>query len=423
MRPVSGEPWGQRYHEGGLRALYLHVPFCLSKCAYCDFPSWATRRGDPLMGGYARALAAQVGALSDAGLLERCETAYLGGGTPTLLGAGCLAGLVGAAAACSGQVGELSFEANPEFLTEEALARAREAGATRVSIGAQSLDDGELRGLGRVHDAEVARRAVGLAVASGLDVSCDLMCAIPRQTDASWGRTLAGALSLGIGHASVYPLQIEEGTALGRRYAGQDPDFDDPDVQAARMEAAERAMGRAGLVRYEVASYALPGRECRHNLAYWTGLPYAGLGTGAAAMLTAEGYARLRESCCPQLPKLFPRTSRARLRVETGRSEMAGLAGLADGGLSRLDFEVEELTFREALAEDLMLGARLTRGLDPGLVAEAREAMGARLDEALGGCVARGLLTERGGHLAPTERGWLLGNELYGALWDLADEG
>lgn len=419
---MSVEPWEVRYHATGARALYLHVPFCASKCAYCDFPSWATRRDDPSLTDYARALAQQVGVVVEAGLLVRCQTAYLGGGTPTLLGAESLASLVGAAASCADGMGELTFEANPESLTEEVVGAARQAGATRVSLGVQSLDDGELRALGRIHDAATAREAVGLAVASGLDTSCDLMCAIPRQNDGSWAATLAGVLALGVGHVSVYPLQIEEGTALGRRYQGQDPAFDDPDIQADRMEAAGRALMGVGLSRYEVASYARPGKQCRHNKAYWTGLPYLGLGTGAAGMLALEGYERLRGTCCPQLPQVGEDVARVRLRVTTGRRELAGLADCPDGGLSQLDIEVEELTLREALAEDLMLGARLTEGLDPGLVAYAREAIGSRVDEALDQCVSEGLLAEREGRLAPTEHGWLLGNELYGVLWGLAEE-
>jgi len=430
MAPVPSEPsggrdsggWALRYGLVGPRALYLHLPFCVSKCAYCDFPSWATRRGDPLMAGYARALARQVEALSRKGLLAACETAYLGGGTPSLLGPDALPPLVEKVASCSGLMGELTFEANPESLAEGLAAGAREAGATRVSLGVQSLDDGELACLGRAHDAREARRAVGLALSSGLSTSLDLMCAIPRQTDESWGRTLSAAVDLGVGHVSVYPLQIEEGTALERRLGDSDPAWNDPDVQADRMSQAERALTAAGLSRYEVASYARPGRACRHNLAYWQGLPYLGLGTGAASMVTRGGYRALRD-LCPRLPGLARQTARVRLRVLAGRSEVASGATMPDGGLSDLDFEVEELTFRQALAEDLMLGARLAAGVDAGLLALSGQAFGDALSACLEEVQERGLaLQATDGNLRPTERGWLLGNELYGALWGLASE-
>lgn len=396
-----------------VKALYLHVPFCARKCAYCDFASWATGAGDPLMGACARALGDQLDEVASLGLLDGCETAYVGGGTPTLLGEKDLGRLVERVVALAAP-SELTCEANPDSLTDGVLASVRTAGATRLSIGVQSLDDGELAALGRLHDAACARDRVAAAVASGLDVSADLMCATPGQTDESWARSLAGVVSLGVGHVSVYPLQIEEGTALGRRWRDEDPAWNEPDVQATRMSRAQALLEGCGLHRYEVASYAHAGRECRHNKAYWTGSPYLGLGTGASSMLDLKGYLRLR-AACPRLPEPPAGTARARLTVETPRRGLA-----ADARLAALSFSLEFLTGAQAAAEDLMLGARLVAGLDPALVSRARGLLGPRLDDTLSDLLARGLLAERGGRLAPTERGWLLGNELYGALWDLA---
>ncbi|WP_455137133.1 coproporphyrinogen-III oxidase family protein [Thermophilibacter sp.] len=396
------------------KALYLHIPFCARKCAYCDFASAATRADNPLVGAYVRALAAQLSEVADLGLLEDCETAYVGGGTPSLLGAEKLGGLVSAARAAAPGVDELTCEANPDSLTDEVLGAVREAGATRLSIGVQSLDDAELAELGRLHDAACARERVAAAVACGLDVSCDLMCATPRQTDASWARTLEGALSLGVGHVSVYPLQIEEGTAFGRRWGDAEPAFNDPDVQAARMKQAQVMLEGRGFERYEVASYARPGQRCRHNIAYWTGAPYLGLGTKASSMLNLEQYLRLRASA-PQLLEPPESAVRARLTVETGPRALT-----ADPRLSALSLSLEFLTASQAAAEDLMLGARLTDGPAPALVSRARALLGPSIDDTLADLVARGLLAERGDRLAPTARGWLLGNELYGALWALA---
>lgn len=272
----------------GAGALYVHVPFCRSKCAYCDFSSWATRAGDPLMGAYVASAARMVHQAESLGLLEGCRTGYLGGGTPTYLGADALRLLVAAMATHCPH--ELSVEANPDSLAPDVLDALAVAGATRVSVGVQSTNAAELQALGRVHGPAQALDALSRAVAAGLDVSCDLMCATPLQTEDSWEKSLADVLSCGVGHVSVYPLQIEDGTALGRRYADEDPAFNAEDVQAARMEAAERALGAAGLARYEVASYARPGKACAHNQAYWTGVPYLGIGTGASGMLGAPDY-------------------------------------------------------------------------------------------------------------------------------------
>ena len=395
------------------RALYLHIPFCARKCAYCDFASWATPAGDPLMDAYARALEAQMDEAAAIGLLEDCETAYLGGGTPTLLGAEPLGSLVEKVVEVAAP-SELTCEANPDSLADDVLGALRSAGATRLSVGVQSLDDGELCELGRLHDAACARERVAAAVASGLDVSVDLMCATPGQTPEGWVRSLEGAAALDVGHVSVYPLQIEEGTPLDRRYADDPCAWNVPEVQAERMTQAQAALEAYGFARYEVASYARPGKACRHNKVYWTGSPYLGLGTGASSMLDLEGYLRLCRAC-PQLPEVSADTVRFRLTVETPRRE------LAEGPrLSALSFSLEFLTESQAVAEDLMLGARLVEGLRPELVVRARELFGARFDDTIDVLLARGLLTEKNDRLAPTQQGWLLGNELYGALWDLA---
>ena len=394
-------------------ALYLHIPFCARKCAYCDFASWATSADDPLMSAYARALEMQLDEASDLGLLAGCETAYLGGGTPTLLGVGTLGSLVEEVAKVAAP-SELTCEANPDSLLDEVLRTLCGAGATRLSVGVQSFDDQELLELGRLHDAATARERVRAAVASRLDVSVDLMCATPEQTSESWQSTLRDVGALGVCHVSVYPLQIEEGTPLERRYADDSCAWNDPDVQAERMTVAQAQLKCFGFSRYEVASYATPGKECRHNKIYWTGLPYLGLGTGASSMLDLECYLRLR-ACCAQLPTAPADAVRARLTVATPRRELA-----EDPRLSSLSFSLEFLNERQAVAEDLMLGVRLVEGLRPELVLRARELFGAQFDDAIGALLAQGLLAEKNERLAPTERGWLLGNELYGALWALA---
>lgn len=400
----------------GVEALYLHVPFCVRRCRYCDFTTAATRHDDARMLAYEHALERLVGRAREVGLLGVPASAYVGGGTPTMLGAAGLSSLVSAICA-AGPVGELSFEANPESLCDEALARAHDAGATRVSIGVQSFDDRELAALGRVHNAALARDRVAAAAASGLDVSLDLMCGIPYQTAASWRASLAQAVELGVGHVSCYPLMIEEGTPLEHLCeTGQLP-WPSDDTEADDMEAALDVLSRAGFSRYEVASYARPGKRCAHNVRYWTGVEYLGLGTAAASMLSRASYLRLRKAA-PALDAPVDAAARFRLTIRSTADEFIGAQTLAD-----LSFEVEQLSEREAVAEDLMLAARMTDGLSAGLIERARRVIGAaRVDETLAALGARGLL-ERGsvGALTPTHDGWLLGNELYGPLWELSD--
>lgn len=375
----------------GIGALYVHVPFCARKCAYCDFTSVATRKDDPTMARYANDLMTQIRACAEARLLDSCTTAYIGGGTPTLLGVKVLPSLVASIRKACPHIIELTCEANPDSLTDDVIAAVRDGGATRLSVGVQSFEDDELRALGRLHTAAQARDRVHAAVASGLDVSVDLMCAIPEQTDESWTRTLTQTLALGVGHVSVYPLTIEEGTPFGKRFDDVPTPWNDEDAQATRMEMAERMLQDAGYARYEVASYALPGKECAHNTAYWTGVPYLGLGRGAASMLDTGAYEAAR-SVFDWLPE-----------CEHGAVRMR---------FSTIDQEVDFLNEREAWAEDLMLGMRLTRGL-PQERFRGAEPTVAQLN-------ARGLLCIREDRVVPTHDGWLLGNELFGALWDLA---
>ena len=406
--------WQECLHQADVSALYLHIPFCVRKCAYCDFSSWATNPHDPLMANYVNALERLLAEVEGVGLLRGCKTAYIGGGTPTFVGAS-LAQLVRDVRAAAPRVRELSCEANPDSLSDELLEQLKDAGCTRLSVGVQSLNDPELAELGRVHSALQAQTRLRAAVAAGFDVSADLMCAIPLQTDESWMASLAGVLACGVGHVSVYPLQIEDETPLGERYGASEPAFNDPEVQARRMELAREQLMKAGFERYEVASYARADKDCKHNQAYWTARPYLGLGTGASSMLTREGYVAL-QSICPQLTELSDGVSRVRLTCIDGRHELAVVRSMAD-----LHFDLEFLSEVQAAAEDLMLGMRLVRGPEPGLVNHARKVIdGSAVDETLVWCESQGLIRENGQRWSPTNKGWLLGNILYGKMWDLA---
>ncbi len=365
------------------------------------------------MSAYVDGIVGQIDQFQQLGLLDGVRTAYIGGGTPSFLPAPALEKLVSRVAALG--VGELSCEANPDSLTGEKIAAFKTAGATRLSIGVQSLNDVELEKLGRLHNAQHAKTSVSQAVAAGLDVSCDLMCATPGQSDASWAGTLSELAALGVGHVSVYPLSIEEGTPFDRLYGDEDNLWNSDEVQAARMTKAQDVLESLGYARYEVASYAMPGKQCRHNKTYWTGLGYLGIGTNASSMLTLESYFKL-QAVNFNLPDLPKGTSRVRLTCTTPRNVIAAGAKFSD-----LSFDIEALTAPQAAAEDLMLAARLVEGIGPSQLAYARQALGApAVDRRIDDLLAHDLLVQNDGRLCPTRSGWLLGNELYGALWDLA---
>lgn len=417
----------ERLHNPGVAALYLHIPFCVQKCAYCDFASRATVPDDSRMGRYVDVLIDQVHRYADVGLLQETRTAYIGGGTPTLLGPH-LVRLVEAVRGACPNLAEFTSEANPDSLSVSLLARLAEVGLTRISIGVQSTDDAELKSLGRVHDAETALKHVREAVASGLDVSCDLMCATPLQTEASWQQSLRDVLGCGVGHVSVYPLQIEEGTPLSREVGDSEPAWNSTDVQADRMEVAYRVLTDAGYEHYEVASYAKPGKRCLHNIAYWSGQTYLGLGTSAASMLSREAYENLRK-VSSWLPHVPDQAFRMRLKVIDNLKPQVKL---------------EVLTGPQAVAEDLMLAMRTADGVSSDQLAYAERLLGKdKIERCIAKLVRRDLVlasdsTNKGhdgleaatsGSIAargalcepkPTHQGWLLGNELYEALWDLA---
>lgn len=274
-----------------IEALYLHIPFCHAKCAYCDFDSRALCGSalDASAEAYVGALVRRIDAFGVCGALDAVRTVYIGGGTPTALGER-LPALVRRVRRWCAPV-ELTCEANPESFTAGLARELARAGVTRISLGVQSLDDAELGQIGRIHTADEARAAVHRARQAGFDVSLDLMCGLPGQTPESWRRTVEGALALEPAHISVYPLTLEEGTPLARRVERGELPEPDEDFQAQCMEAAREAFRRAGLQPYEVASYALPGKACAHNIAYWTGVSYLGIGRSAAGMLSAGEFA------------------------------------------------------------------------------------------------------------------------------------
>lgn len=406
-------------------ALYVHVPFCAQKCRYCDFDSRSFAPCDlsAALDAYFEQLFARLDAFGKAGALDQTRTVYVGGGTPSLAGER-LVELARRICAWCAPV-EFTCEANPESLTAELATALVKVGVTRVSLGVQTLDNIELTAIGRIHDADRALAAIATVKNAGLDVSCDLMCGLPGQTATSWNRTLVGVLAAAPHHVSVYPLTLEEGTPLYRMACRDESLEPDEDFQAACMDVARELLGAAGYHPYEVASYALDGHECAHNIAYWTGRGYLGLGRSAAGMLDAEDFDRLAG--------LFPGVS------SRGDAYRVRLVQRDDDATA---FEAEYLSQREAAAEDLMLACRMTRGVASDLLVRAArvipaDGLTAACDRALELGLATWVPETLGVHegpftsadvvaghvrarLAPTHLGWLDGNVLFELFWDLA---
>ena len=394
-------------------SLYVHVPFCVSKCAYCDFYSRAG--GEALRTPLVDAALFEAGHWSHYDLLDDVPSLYVGGGTPTVLGGELprlVRGLVETARLRPDA--EVTVETNPETTDAALVAALVQAGVNRFSLGVQSFDDAVLRALGRCHDAERAREATRVLRDSGVGFSIDLICGVPGQTAASWDATLEEAVRCGARHLSVYPLTVEEGTPLAAAVRAGAMPAPDPDDAADMMLAAEVALAAAGMPRYEVASYAQPGHEARHNLVYWTGGSYLGVGPHAASMLTAEQYRRAAEGERWTLPPLSdPPCARARFTRETSLEDYVRRP-LAEPG------PVEFLDAGEVAREDAMLGVRTTAGI----TAAQAEAAGAV--DALVGLAEQGLVrlieTAAGeSRWSTTEQGWLLGNRVFEAVWTTGD--
>lgn len=272
-----------------IEILYLHLPFCVSRCAYCDFATSACDDG-ARMDAYVEALCLQLRRAAKAGLLGQVKTIYIGGGTPTHLGSRRLNTLVYTLSLSVNleNVVEFTCEANPESIDERMVADLFSLGVNRFSIGAQSFDDAVLRGYGRVHDAAAIDAALAAVHTRTNNVSLDLICGGPGQSMESWRESLRHAIDAGVSHVSVYPLMLEDDTPLAHRVEMGECEVADEDAQADMMLEAEQMLTAAGFERYEVASYAKPGFTSRHNTAYWTGAEYLGLGAGASSMLSPE---------------------------------------------------------------------------------------------------------------------------------------
>jgi oxygen-independent coproporphyrinogen-3 oxidase len=366
--------------------LYVHIPFCRNKCAYCDFNSYAGL--EDLFDDYTAALAREMEQARPA----RVRTMYIGGGTPTVLPLLHLAQIVDAArrAFAVDRDAEISIEANPGTVDAGTLAGLRALGINRLSLGVQSLDDAELRLLGRIHTAAEAVEACQAARQAGFtNLNLDLIYGLPGQTSAAWQATLERALVLRPDHLSLYALGVEEGTPLAAAIAQGALPAPDPDLAAEMYEWAEDRLSAAGYLHYEISNWARgPAFRCRHNLTYWRNGPTLGIGAGAHSWLGGRRWANVAHpaeytswllggGCCVAAEEEIGPA------LEVGETMMMGLRLLDEG--------VPFARFRERFGEDL------------------RQRFGGELAE----LAALGLIVTDDRRIRLSRHGRLLGNQVF----------
>ena len=376
--------------------LYVHWPFCLAKCPYCDFNSHLRGTVDhPL---WAESLVREMETLADrAGRRGvRLDSVFVGGGTPSLMEPATVAALLGAARSTFGFAPgiEITMEANPTSVEAGRLGAFRDAGVNRLSMGVPSLDDGARAARGRGHTAGAALRALATARSLYKRVSADFIYARPGQDAAGWGHELDRILALGLDHLSLYQLTLEPGTAYWSRH--RRGLLEVPGDGAARelFDLTRGMCSDAGLPAYEVSNHAVPGAECRHNLVYWRAGDWIGVGPGAHGRYWLDS---------------------ERIETRCRRDPDAWLAGVAEEGHG-LDGVGREGP-GEAAAEMLMMGLRLERGVDLGRLAGLPGIDGDGFDRtALDPLCGEGLATLEGERLRLTPKGIPLVNSVIGRL-------
>lgn len=371
--------------------LYVHVPFCERKCAYCDFYSLENRDG---MAEYLAAIETEIALYADATPRLRARTLYYGGGTPSILTIGQLERMQGV---FSGSFSleadaEITIEVNPGTVTKQSLAAYRSLGFNRLSIGVQSFDPVALEFLGRIHSADDARRCIGDARDAGFDnLSIDLIYSVPGQSDERWYATLDEAVALAPEHISAYSLIVEEQTPL---YVQVSEGRVTPNAEAQEASLYEGTMARlerAGFEHYEVSNYARPGYRSRHNGSYWNHTSYLGFG--------------------PSAHSFFAGVRGGEARRWSNIRSVGGWSAMLRNGERPLERE-EVLTNQELFEEGIFLGLR-SDGLDPAIV-EARSGIGLteRQRSTLQGLLENGLATLDGGRTRLTPAGYVLCDEI-----------
>lgn len=375
--------------------LYLHIPFCKHRCAYCDFNTYTTV--DDLKDIYTQALVREIGQVGGA-FRPKVETVYFGGGTPSLLTPERISEIL-AAVQQNFELepsAEISLEANPETVNLEYLKNLRLTGTNRISFGVQSADEKELALLEREHDFETAVEAVAMSRTAGFDnVSLDLIYGLPDQDLFSWQSTLNQALELGTEHLSIYCLTIEEGTRMHRWLKNGHITAPNPDLAADQYELACQMLADTGYAQYEISNWSQVGRECQHNLRYWRNDSYLGLGAGAHGHAAGYRYWVVKQ------PRVYIRRLSRDLKPSFPWSN--AVAGK------------EKLTLNQKMSDTMITQLRLVEeGLD---LLNFRQQFGQSPQDAYPGLIERlqnwGLLSVRSQRLYLTERGKFLSNQVF----------
>lgn len=384
MKPMTSNSF--KPQENGI---YVHIPYCASKCHYCDFNSYAL--GQAKTEPYVRALLREIGqAASMVQPGTAFETVFFGGGTPTTCSGEQLVRVLNALREhyTLSPDAEITTEANPGTVTPEQLAQIREGGFNRISFGVQAFDDALLRSIGRVHTVAEAEEAVAFARDAGFaNINVDLMFGLPGQTLPAFRETLTRAFDLNVPHLSIYGLIVEEGTAFGRWYDQGKLDLPGDAIEREMYDMVLESTESHGYEQYEISNFALPGYACRHNQIYWRNEPYLGFGAGAVAYWDG-----VRRTNC-LLPGDYVR------RMREGKP---------------LAIDEESLEPRDALGETLMLGLRMLDGVN---VDTLRERFGLDLKSLYALHLRRmtdlGLISMEGPYLRLTREGLPLANEVW----------
>jgi len=354
--------------------VYVHWPFCASKCPYCDFNSHVRREGVDQV-RFAAALVAEIKATAARAPGRQVSSIFLGGGTPSLMDPATVATVLDAIAGAwtVADDAEITMEANPSSVEADRFRGYRAAGVNRVSLGVQALNDPDLRALGRLHTAEEAMKAVEIARATFPRISFDLIYARPGQTPELWAAELKAALDRASDHLSLYQLTIEPDTMFEKLYAAGKLKIPDEDTAATLFEVTQEICEAHGRPAYEISNHAAPGAECRHNLVYWRYGEYAGIGPGAHGRLLVDG---------------------RRHATATAREPEKWLSRVESWG-DGVDTD-DVLTPEESGDELLLMGLRLVEGID---LRRYRAIAGRPLDPSrLSDLIAHGMVERIGPH-------------------------
>jgi len=396
-------------------SLYIHVPFCVSKCPYCDFNSHVGLEG--LFDSYNAALVKETRTWGREMGAPRLDTVFIGGGTPSRVPAAHIEAAMDAVRESFdlSPAAEVTLEANPQSADAEKMDAWLAAGVNRLSLGFQSLDLAALAFLERAHDADEAVAVFRRARSAGFsNISCDLIFAIPGLATDRWREVLEEVLALGPDHLSAYELTPEIGTRLGADVAARATVMPDEETRLEQYQVAADLLDAAGLARYEVSNWARPGRECRHNIAYWSGVPYAAAGAGAHAFVFSDAAPSWLEPTRVggSVTARQWNTANPAAYIKAVRA-----AGHADAGHEWLDVAT-------TVGDLMMMGLRMPAGVD-------LAAAGARLGGDVAAIVAPGvermvglgLLATEGGRVRATDRGLLVLNRVVAEFIDLGPRG